>query len=164
MLSYLPSLSKTTFERSSLIPSCHAQCRTRLRARNAAHDGEHIRQSSTICLCLQWRSVLQTVDNFYLQHTECVFEFYFNFGWSEFVLWLVVMVGGWGQTEEERLPLPQPGPHPILFPHVPRSTSPPTETPTNKEWGLVLRSCQDFDPLTRFCQAQLFIRQVLMLL
>ena len=75
MLSYLPSLSKTTFERSSLIPSCHAQCRTRLRARNAAHDGEHIRQSSTIFLCLQWRSVLQTVDNFYLQHAECVFEF-----------------------------------------------------------------------------------------
>ena len=53
MLSYLPSLSKTTFERSSLIPSCHALCRTRLRARNAAHDGEHIRQSSTIFLCLQ---------------------------------------------------------------------------------------------------------------
>ena len=51
MLSYLPSLSKTTFERSSLIPSCHALCRTRLRARNAAHDGEHLRQSSTIFSC-----------------------------------------------------------------------------------------------------------------
>ena len=45
------------------------------------------------------------------------------------------MWGGWGQTEEEGLPLPQPGPHPTLFAHIPRSTFHPPEIPKTKDEG-----------------------------